>query len=347
MEKQAYFFLIAIFSLITIGIETAQVSHHSTHTHGSLKLFAFGDSYADTGNWDKNSGSWLEPYGFTFPGKPSGRFSDGRVLTDYIASFLGNQTPLPYMWLKHSNKRQAESGMNFAHGGTGVFDTWVKGPNMTTQIDQLKQLLQQNVYTKLDLQSSVALVSASGNDYGFYLQYKNGTLKDMPAFTKEVIKQLAKNLKRIRDLGVGKIVVLSIGPLGCLPEYTVKLSYQDCDKIFNSGSKFHNHLLRLAVDNLNKKSMKSDFIILDAYSTFMWAMDRLRHKAGNSSEYKNPLMPCLTKKDSYGVEEEERKGYVICKHPEMTFFWDLVHPSQNGWHSVYLALKPTLYRLYD
>lgn len=52
-----------------------------------MKLFVFGDSYVDTGNWDKSSGSWHSPYGSTFPGKPTGRFSDGRVLTDYIGHF--------------------------------------------------------------------------------------------------------------------------------------------------------------------------------------------------------------------------------------------------------------------
>ena len=51
------------------------------------KLFVFGDSYADTGNIRKNlANSWKDPYGITFPGKPAGRFSDGRVLTDYIGT---------------------------------------------------------------------------------------------------------------------------------------------------------------------------------------------------------------------------------------------------------------------
>lgn len=53
------------------------------------KLFVFGDSYADTGNLGKKLGrniarSWFEPYGMTFPKKPTGRFSDGKVLTDYL-----------------------------------------------------------------------------------------------------------------------------------------------------------------------------------------------------------------------------------------------------------------------
>jgi hypothetical protein len=54
---------------------------------GSPKLFVFGDSYVDTGNWPKNvRGPWKEPFGKTFPGKPNGRASDGRVLTDHIGA---------------------------------------------------------------------------------------------------------------------------------------------------------------------------------------------------------------------------------------------------------------------
>lgn len=65
--------------------------HHHHHKHRYLfnfrpsKLFVFGDSYADTGNYRKSiASSWKVPYGITFPGKPAGRFSDGRVLTDYV-----------------------------------------------------------------------------------------------------------------------------------------------------------------------------------------------------------------------------------------------------------------------
>ena len=56
---------------------------------GTVKLFVFGDSYVDTGNSNKSFDvSWKEPYGITFPGKPAGRFSDGRVLTDYLGTIF-------------------------------------------------------------------------------------------------------------------------------------------------------------------------------------------------------------------------------------------------------------------
>lgn len=60
-------------------------------------FFAFGDSYADTGNSPKsgpNEGSgWLYPYGITWPQYPAGRFSDGKVESDFFGRCL-NQQPL-------------------------------------------------------------------------------------------------------------------------------------------------------------------------------------------------------------------------------------------------------------
>lgn len=64
-------------------------SRVSTFGFRPKMLFVFGDSYADTGNNRKAlASSWKHPYGITFPGKPAGRFSDGRVLTDFVGTSL-------------------------------------------------------------------------------------------------------------------------------------------------------------------------------------------------------------------------------------------------------------------
>lgn len=60
--------------------------------------------------------------------------------------------------------------MNFAYGGSGVFNTFGDLlPNMSTQIDFFEKLINDSVYTKWDLQSSAVLVSLAGNDYAAYL----------------------------------------------------------------------------------------------------------------------------------------------------------------------------------
>ena len=58
--------------------------------------------------------------------------------------------------------------MNFAVGGAGVFDTYSGIPNVSTQIDHLECLIKHKVYTSVDLNNSVALISVAGNDYASY-----------------------------------------------------------------------------------------------------------------------------------------------------------------------------------
>lgn len=73
-------FVLGAFFILCVGAEVQA----AVHSHFQ-KLFVFGDSYADTGNSRKISAmAWKPPYGITFPGKPSGRSSDGRVLTDFL-----------------------------------------------------------------------------------------------------------------------------------------------------------------------------------------------------------------------------------------------------------------------
>lgn len=52
-------------------------------------IFAFGDSLSDTGELirlDHGVPSASLPYGITFPGYPTGRFSDGKLVIDFIGA---------------------------------------------------------------------------------------------------------------------------------------------------------------------------------------------------------------------------------------------------------------------
>ncbi|XP_059627208.1 GDSL esterase/lipase At5g03610-like [Cornus florida] len=347
MEKQMSFVVFScIFFFLLFGAYTVAGSHNYYHGGGSgVKLFVFGDSYADTGNCPKAlASSWKQPYGNTFPGKPSGRFSDGRVLTDYIAAFLGTKSPLPYRWRKFGGKL-VQHGMNFARGGTGVFTTLVKGPNMTTQINFFQNLLEENVYTKRDLNSSVALVSLAGNDYATYMAH-NGSLQGLPVFTTAVNNQLALNLKRIRGLGVQKVALTAMEPLGCLPTFTASSSYQNCSATENAATKFHNQMLQQTVQKLNNESSGSVFVMLDLYSAFMSAL-KIKENHAENSEFVNPLKPCCVGVSrEYGcgsLDENGVKKYMVCNNPDQSFFWDIIHPSQQGWLSVYKYLLSSLH----
>ena len=236
--------------------------------------------------------------------------------------------------------------MNFAFGGTGVFDTLVSAPNMTIQIDLFQRQLQKKLYTKVDLNSSIALVSLAGNDYTAYLA-RNGTTEGLSAFTKSMIKQLGLNLQRIQGLGVRKIAVMNIQPLGCLPSETISYLYKNCSTSGNSVSLFHNQVLEKTVEKLNNKSKESVFVILNMYKAFLSALKKQASQPG-TLKFKDPLRPCCEAVSTgykCGNTEHGKGMYVVCNNPNSTFFWDDVHPSQAGWRAVYLALKSSAYSL--
>ncbi|KAJ6720136.1 PROLINE-RICH PROTEIN APG putative-RELATED [Salix viminalis] len=234
--------------------------------------------------------------------------------------------------------------MNFAFGGTGVFDTFINAPNMSTQIDFFQQLLEEKAYTKQDLNSSIALVSLAGNDYTTYIQ-RNGKLQGLPAFTTSLISQLSASLKRIHGFGVRKIAVTTLQPLGCLPISTAFSSYENCSESWNAASRFHNQKLQQEIQRMNKESRDNIYETLDLYTAFMSKLS----PAGNMKP-SSFLMPCcvgMAGDYSCGnIDKNGAKKYVVCEKPELSIFWDMVHPAQNGWDQVYSSLKSSLHRLY-
>lgn len=323
------------------GVESSSSNHHHhrhhhPHLSGPTKLFVFGDSYADTGNIKKpHAASWKVPYGNTFPGKPSGRFSDGRVSTDYLARLLGIKTPFAYLWKDYVGKDRLRYGMNFAYGGTGVFNTKSTSPNMTIQINLFEQLLG-DIYSQSDLSSSLALVSIAGNDYSNYLAL-NRSIAALPIFINQVVDQTELNLRRIHALGVKNIAIPSLQPLGCLPRYT---SSQGCNETFNRLVKYHNSLLEKVVGKLNNETNHSTFAIIDFYNAFLTVFKNKGVNPGDKS-FETPLKPCC--EGSCGdVDEKGAIKYTLCDDPVSAFFWDGLHPTQEGWKSVYSVLGKVL-----
>ncbi|XP_057777856.1 GDSL esterase/lipase At5g03610-like [Salvia miltiorrhiza] len=353
----SFFYCCFLLSSGYICIQGSPLNHHHHHhrrqkheisDEGAMptKLFVFGDSYADTGNIRKSLGnSWNEPYGTTFPGKPAGRFSDGRILTDYLAKFLGVKSPLAYEWMELGGKK-LQNGLNFAYGGSGVFNTLGDLlPNMSTQIGFFDKLMHDSVYTKWDLKSSVVLVCLSGNDYGAFLA-QGGTMQDLEKFIPRVVKQLGANLKRLQEMGATKVAVTSLQPLGCLPRSTVDSSFQRCNTTQNEAVAYHNLLLQQALAELNNKT--STFFLIDLYTSFTTVLNQRRDYQGNF-RFQTPLKPCCAGIDGYfcgGVDEKGTKMYTVCSDPKSAFFWDSSHPTEAGWHAVYTTFKSSLQQVF-
>lgn len=63
-------------------------------------------------------------------------------------------------------------------------------------------------------------------------------------------------------------------------------------------------------------------------------------------KFANPLKPCcIGINPEYhcgSVDEDGNKKYVLCNDPNSAFFWDGVHPTQQGWIAALTILLSTM-----
>lgn len=111
------------------------------------RIYAFGDSYTDTGNTHSATGpasfTYVSnpPYGRTFFHHPTNRYSDGRLVIDFVAEKLS----LPYLPPYLNTRADKSNGVNFAvAGSTAIEHKFFIKNNVTLNITP--QSLQTELY---------------------------------------------------------------------------------------------------------------------------------------------------------------------------------------------------------
>lgn len=205
----------------------------SGHSH-VYKMFVFGDSFADNSNlprWCLSpiTRQWHYPYGASSLAasslRPTGRFSDHLVQPDILATMLnmGRLEGPPARKLTIKNYCDA-FGMNFAVGGSGVFEPFLpplphklKLPTLATQIDQFEKLIQDRVVSSWLLDDSIALVAISGNDYTRVANSNKADVRIIIASSQSMLRLSVTKLpftifcfKKLRSLCICRWLRLSV-----------------------------------------------------------------------------------------------------------------------------------------
>lgn len=144
-------------------------------------ILVFGDSTVDTGNNNYIQtvfkGNFL-PYGEDFPGKiPTGRFSDGKLVPDFLAKFLGIKDTVPPFLDPTLSENELVSGVCFASAGSG-FDDLTSAVSkvipVSKQIDlfrdyirRVKEIVGDEEKVKKIISSALIVISAGTNDFIF------------------------------------------------------------------------------------------------------------------------------------------------------------------------------------
>ncbi|KAA3489993.1 GDSL esterase/lipase 1-like [Gossypium australe] len=307
-------------------------SHYLPENH--VALFIFGDSLFDPGNnnYINTTADFranFYPYGETFFKYPTGRFSDGRLIPDFIAQFAG--LPIIPTYLQ-PGKRKFTDGVNFASGGAGALVESHQGyvVDLETQIkyfNKVEKSLRQELGdagAKKLLSKAVYLISIGGNDYFT----KNSSVSD-EEFVSMVLGNLTVALKEIYKKGGRKFGFPNLLPLGCLP-YIKAQSGGSCIEELTAIAKLHNAELPKTLVKLQNQLEGFKYAYYNLYQS-------LTERLNNPSKYgfKDATTACCGSGPYRGVYScGGKRGievYELCDKPGDFFFFDSYHPSEKAY----------------
>ncbi|KAL2547783.1 GDSL esterase/lipase [Forsythia ovata] len=322
-------------------------------------IIVFGDSSVDAGNNNQISTvlkSNFRPYGRDFyGGKPTGRFSNGRIPPDFISEGFGLRPFVPAYLDPMYNISDFATGVCFASAGTGydnstsnvlnVLPVWKEVEYYKDYQKRLKAYVGEEK-AKYIISEALYLISMGTNDFleNYYTlpdRQSQYTVDQYQVFLLGIAEQL---IKEIYGLGARKMSLTGLPPMGCLPlERTTNFvngNGDGCMDGYNIVALHFNAKLSGLVHKLNKELPGLRVVLSDPYNVFMQII-----KKPSSFGFDVAAVACC----SSGMFE---MGYLCdqmnpftCSDANKYVFWDSFHPTEktNKILSGYL-LKTTLHQ---
>lgn len=126
MAPLFFLFYIILLKVCSILLTCNALSSDHSKLPKFSSILIFGDSLLDTGNNNYISTELRAnhaPYGVSFPGgTPTGRFSDGKLMSDFLADALGLKQYVPPFLDPNLPRFELPTGVCFASAGSGYDD---------------------------------------------------------------------------------------------------------------------------------------------------------------------------------------------------------------------------------
>ncbi|KAM6601762.1 hypothetical protein CsatA_021371 [Cannabis sativa] len=316
-----------------------------------VALFVFGDSLYDPGNnnYINTTNEYranFYPYGKTFFRFPTGRFSNGRLIPDFISKIskkLCEYANLPLIppYLKPGVSNYAY-GVNFASGGAGALVESHQGfvVDLHTQLKYFKKVQKRLSQTlgpakaKKLISAAVYLFSVGVNDYSDRFKADSTVSDDKfnNEYARMVLGNVTQVLQEIYKRGGRKFGFVNAPPLGCLP--SLKMLKPDnesgCYDEITSLAKIHNALLPKVLKKIQSEHNSFNYTIYDLFTSMSKRID-------DPSKYgfKDGSMGCCGSGLYRGVYScggmRGEKEFELCDDVGDYFFFDSGHPSEKAY----------------
>ncbi|KAL2317805.1 hypothetical protein Fmac_031681 [Flemingia macrophylla] len=315
-------------------------------------IFNFGDSNSDTGGLAASLYAPTPPYGETYFHRVTGRFTDGRLIIDFIANSFG----LPYL-----SAYLDSLGTNFSHGANfATASATIRLPPSVIPVGgyspfyldimytQFKQLIPRTQYIihkggvfaslmpkEEYFHRALYTFDIGQNDLGAGI-FGNLTVQQVNASVPDIVNAFTKNVKDIYDLGARSFWIHNTGPIGCLSYVLANFLSAErdaygCAKPYNEVAKYFNQKLREAVVQLRKDLPLAAITYVDIYSV-KYSLFSHPEKYG----FELPLVACCGYGGEYNYSSSVLCGGTIevngtetfvgsCERPSVRVNWDGIH----------------------
>ncbi|CAN0903326.1 GDSL esterase/lipase At5g33370 [Linum grandiflorum] len=325
---------------------------------GRRAIFAFGSSECDTGNNNYLATKYradFPPYGIDFypTRRPTGRFSNGRILLDSISQRLGLGYILPYL-SPDLNGEWLLRGASFASAGVGIWNA------TSVQFGYLIRIYQQFLYfeqyrrrvvamigeeeTQYFIEKSIFIISHGSADFlNYYYNYMDDKADRSPAdyrsqydglpdeYVTLLLLEFKKILIRMYELGGRRILVEGPGPVGCYPKVLAaaakrKKSKGDsgrCDEKLQSVVAAYNaHLMQLTTQLNSDLGSQAYFFV----NVFSFGNDI--NSNPRAYGFATSRVACCGQ-GAYNGEGPCTVASDLCPDRDVYVFWDSIHPTQR------------------
>ncbi|XP_010534969.1 PREDICTED: inactive GDSL esterase/lipase-like protein 25 [Tarenaya hassleriana] len=296
--------------------------HHPT-TCEAQTLFVFGDGFYDVGNKQFLSSNVISanapPYGVTI-GEATGRWSDGLVVPDFLAGFMGIPRIAPIL----DTKSDFSNGASFAVAGATVLGSPPETMTLGQQVMKFSE--NKNKWTDDERSKAVYLFHIGGDDYLDYTKENPSPSDDQKqSLVDQIITAIDAAVKAVYGAGGRKFAFQNLAPLGCLPAVKQEDGEEgdaECVELPSELAALHNEKLIQLLGKLGRDLKGFQY----SYYDFFGSIQRRVHLPETYTFAKGNAACCGT-----GVYNGTGCGTnSVCSKPRDYVFFDGKHLTQEA-----------------
>ncbi|KAL4272101.1 hypothetical protein GQ457_13G013090 [Hibiscus cannabinus] len=244
-------------------------------------LIIFGDSIVDVGN-NNNLYTLIKanfpPYGRDFvTHRPTGRFCNGKLATDFAAEYLGFTSYPPAYLSQDATGNALLTGANFASAASGLYGgtaNLYRAVTLNQQLNYYKEYQTKvvNMVGKAKandiFSGAIHLLSAGSSDYiqNYYIN-PLVRLYTPDQFSDILMRSYSTFIQNLYGLGARRIGVTTLPPTGCLPAAITLFgggSNQCVERLNQDAIAFNNKLKRISL-SIQDKLPGLKLVVFDIY----------------------------------------------------------------------------------